>query len=638
MIRFAFYIHNHQPAGNFDEVYEHAYKHSYLPLLKMLMKHRKIKFGIHNSGTLLEWISKKHPDFFEMIKDTLKAGQAELLSAAYAEPLLSFIPKRDALEQIKYFNDYLYKHFEYQPKGLWLTERVWEPNLITTLLDAHIEYILLDDTQFLYAGLGDEELYSYFLTEDEGRVLKIFPISMKLRYLIPFHPIDETINFLKEEEGKRDNVLKTLGDDGEKFGVWPGTYDWVYSKGWFDDFLTRIEHETWIKTVFLHTITLEPPAGRVYLPTSSYEEMGEWVLPPERSREYGELKRTIDKKYYYLIHGGYFKNFLRKYPEANLMHKRMLYASKNIADDINAKLSLWKAQCSCAYWHGIFGGLYLPHLREAVYKNLITAENVKIKKEFQIIDFDADGEKEIVYSNEEFFFVLKPQTASFIEIDERKRKLNILNYLGRRKEQYHERLSEENRENGVKSIHEMFRSKEKDLDDYLIYDKYVRGFGLDRILECIPSIEDFRRGQNIGTIIHYPHYDVIDKSKFIITFSGEIEKRIEITGENKRMIQLTYQGDVKMFGVEFSLGIFRDNLRLNGTKKLTETLAIDTIEHFTIEADNFAPIIVKANEPFSLITYPIETISSSESGFEKIFQGVSFLLIFKKLPTIYTEL
>ena len=67
MIRFALYIHNHQPTGNFDEIYEYTYEHSYLPLLKALMKHKTIKFGIHNSGILLEWILKKHPEFFEML-------------------------------------------------------------------------------------------------------------------------------------------------------------------------------------------------------------------------------------------------------------------------------------------------------------------------------------------------------------------------------------------------------------------------------------------------------------------------------------------------------------------------------------------------------------------------------------------
>ncbi len=461
---------------------------------------------------------------------------------------------------------------------------------------------------------------------------------MKLRYLIPFHPIDETITLLKEEEDRKTNSLKTLGDDGEKFGVWPGTYEWVYTKGWLDEFLERLENETWIKTVFLRDIIDEPPAGRVYLPTSSYEEMGEWVLSPERAREHEELKRTVDSRYYYLIQGGYFKNFLRKYPEANLLHKRMLYVSKNISDDTNAKLSLWKGQCSCAYWHGIFGGLYLPHLREAVYKNLIKAENSEIQSNFQMFDFDADGEKEMVFTNKEFFIVLKPQSASFSEIDDRKRKMNILNYLGRRKEKYHQRLPVRSADKRVKSIHDIFQSKEQNLHEYLIYDKYKRSFGLDWMLESVPTKESFLRGEQHGRLLSYQSYKVVDKTKLIVTFSGEIEKKVEITGKHGRTIQLTYQGDAKVFGVEFSLGIFNPRLRLNGTEDLTRVLSLPETREYSIEADNFAPITTKANEPFSLLTYPIETVSSSEAGFEKIFQGISLMLIFKKLPIIFIEL
>jgi alpha-amylase len=638
MIKFAFYIHNHQPTGNFDEVYEYVYEHSYLPLLKALMKHKTIKFGIHNSGTLLEWIFEKHPEFFEMLKETVKKGQSELLSSAYGEPILSFIPKGDAIEQIKYFNDYLYKHFDYQPKGLWLTERIWEPKLITTLLDAGIEYILLDDTHFLYAGLEEKDLYSYYVTEDEGRILKVFPISMKLRYLIPFHPIDETINFLKEEENRKNNCLKTLGDDGEKFGGWPGTYDWVFKKGWLDEFLSRIEKESWITPVFLHKIANEPSAGRIYVPTSSYEEMGEWVLPPKCGIEYEELKKTIDKKYYYLIHGGYFKNFLRKYPEANHMQKRMLYVSKNVGNDLNAKLLLWKGQCSCAYWHGIFGGLYLPHLREAIYKNLIEAENFNIQKGLKSIDFDADGEKEIVYSDEKFFFVIKPRSASFIEIDDRGKKLNILNYLGRRNEKYHQKLSQKTESEGVKSIHDVLQSKEENLHDYLIYDQYNRSFCLDRMLDSIPTEDNFRRGKEIGKTIDYTDYKILDEKKCMIKFSGQVEKTIQLSGEKNRILQITYQGTVKLFGVEFSVGIFGSKLQLNNDKDLKQTQTLNNLEQFTIQADNFSPIKFSANTNFILLTYPIETISSSETGFEKNFQGFSLLLIFKRLPTISIEL
>ncbi len=638
MIKFALYLHNHQPTGNFDEVFEHTYDHAYLPLIKVLSDQPSIKFGIHNSGTLLEWICKNRPEFIDILRQCVKSGQAEILTSAYGEPILSFIPRKDAVEQIKYFTDYIHRLFDFEARGLWLTERIWEPGLISTLLEGGIEYTLLDDTHFRYAGLNEKDLCSYYVTEEEGRVLKVFPISMKLRYLIPFHPISETIDFLRTEENRYNGCLKTLGDDGEKFGGWPGTHDWVYKKGWLKDFLCQLKRERWIQTVFLKDIAAEPPAGRIYLPTSSYEEMGEWVMPAERGKEYDELKRNIDTKYYYLIHGGYFKNFLTKYPEANLMQKRMLYASRNVANKLEAKLSLWRGQCSCAYWHGIFGGLYLPHLREAIYRSLIEAEEHNPPETMEVCDFDGNGDNEIVYSDRELFFVIKPKTASFLELDDRKKKLNILNYLGRRPEKYHYRIPGQTTEQGVKSIHESLRSKEKNLHEYLIYDPYTRGFGLDRALTQMPTLEDFYRGVNLGEIIEYNDYTLKKKTRFQILFNGQIKKSIEISEKDKRTLRITYDGAITLFGTEFSLGIFHDKLTINSKYSIRQKQLISELSEINIGAKDFPPILFKSNEKFTLLAYPIETVSSSEAGFEKNFQGFNLLFVFEKLPELLISL
>jgi len=630
MIRFALYIHNHQPAGNFDDVFEFAYQHSYKPFLESLLKHPKIKFGIHNSGTLLEWTIKNHPEFIDLLKQTIASKQAEILSSAYGEPILSFIPAKDAIEQIKYYNDLLYKQLGYLPKGLWLTERIWEPNIIGTLLDAGIEYILLDDTHFLYAGLQHDDLRSYFVTEDDGRVLKVFPISMKLRYLIPFHPISETMDFLNTESKKDDRTLRILGDDGEKFGVWPGTHDWVYNKGWLENFLQRLEDEPWIDMVFLKDIALENPAGRIYFPTSSYEEMGEWALPPDRGHEYDEVRNLIDPKYYSLLHGGYFKNFLQKYSEANQMHKRMLYVSHRKPKNRKAKLALWRGQCSCAYWHGVFGGLYLPHLREAVYRNLIDADNANPDQTMHLEDFDADGRDEIVFSNNEFFAVLDPITGSFIELDDRRRGMNICNYLCRRKEKYHRHIPEHAANNDVRSIHESFRSKEANLHESLIYDTDIRRFGLDRQLTAIPTVDDYKHNHYPGQIIDYAQFKFEDPECCALSFSGTMRKRIRINKSNKKTFDIVYTSSDMLIGVEFSIGIFGANLKLNTGQALTELIFLENIAVFSIQGDGLAPIEFSMNHPCTILSYPIETVSSSESGYEKNFQGCSIMLILPK--------
>ena len=62
-----------------------------------------------------------------------------------------------------------------------------------------------------------------------------------------------------------------------------------------------------------------------------------------------------------LVHGGHWKGFLRKYPEANRMHKTALHLSRlcrDRGDPGEARRAIARAQCNDAYWHGVFGGVY----------------------------------------------------------------------------------------------------------------------------------------------------------------------------------------------------------------------------------------------------------------------------------------
>ena len=42
----------------------------------------------------------------------------------------------------------------------------------------------------------------------------------------------------------------------------------------------------------------------------------------------------------------------------------------------SARRALYRGQCNCPYWHGAFGGIYLPHLRNAIYNQLIACDNL----------------------------------------------------------------------------------------------------------------------------------------------------------------------------------------------------------------------------------------------------------------------
>ena len=53
-IRLVLAIHNHQPIGNFGNVFEDAYRDSYAPFLDVLAEYPEIPLSLHVSGSLLE--------------------------------------------------------------------------------------------------------------------------------------------------------------------------------------------------------------------------------------------------------------------------------------------------------------------------------------------------------------------------------------------------------------------------------------------------------------------------------------------------------------------------------------------------------------------------------------------------------
>ena len=277
---------------------------------------------------------------------------------------------------------------------MWLPERVWEQHLVSAIAEAGIEYTILDDFHFQRAGVTGDDLFGYYLTEDEGRLLKIFPGSETLRYTIPFQEPHATYEFLRRLAERRPGATVVFADDGEKFGSWPETYDHVYTYGWLNRFCDMIMgNRDWLEvTTLARAVDATLPLGKIYVPDGSYREMTEWVLAPRpapgirASQGPGAGQPPAEEIKPFFRAGGYWRNFKARYPESDEMYARMLGISWRLAaaaardgadpDYLEiARRELYRGQCNCPYWHGAFGGLYLPHLRNAIYRSLITAHN-----------------------------------------------------------------------------------------------------------------------------------------------------------------------------------------------------------------------------------------------------------------------
>ena len=159
-----FGIHMHQPVDNFDWVIEHGVEVCYGPFFEVMSKYPEFRFSVHCSGWLMEQIEKLHPKLYNQIKTLAKKGSIEFFSAGYYEPILSVIPSQDRVEQINMLNDAISSDLNQVPKGLWLTERVWESSLIPDLNYAGIKYTVMDDYNFQCAVFDEVILFGYYMS------------------------------------------------------------------------------------------------------------------------------------------------------------------------------------------------------------------------------------------------------------------------------------------------------------------------------------------------------------------------------------------------------------------------------------------------------------------------------------------
>ena len=669
MIKLVLALHCHQPVGNFDKVFHKAFDQCYRPLLELLTAHPGVKAGLHFSGCLLEWLEEHRPEGLDLIAALTERGQVEMMSGGFYEPLLATIPRRDAHGQVMMLNDYLEKRFGPRPTGFWLTERIWDPSLPVTLEGTGLKYTVVDDTHFYYAGLEGDQVFGPYLTEREGRPLTLLATPMLMRYMIPFWQVDDVINRLREWEGQGRTVA-VYGDDGEKFGLWPGTHEWVIQKGWLDRFFSAVEaNGDWLGTATPGEYAAStPPLGRLYIPQASYEEMTEWALPPSRGQALEEMIETLKRENRWdawrpFVRGGIWDNFLVKYEESNRMHKKMLRLSGQAADNPEALRLVWRAQCNCAYWHGVFGGLYMGHLRRAIHENLAAAQDVLIRERggavIETRDYDLDGSDEILVDAPHLALGLAPaRGGTLFDLTLPAKRLNLADVLTRRPEAYHRLLPQavvvQGEGGEAVSIHDAVKAKEPDLERFLAQDPYPRVCLVDHFFEAAHSPEDLAANRlgEIGDFAQAPYETAsarTDGDLAMVDFRRQgwaggiqiaLSKKIKVGPGPALSVDWTFEnqsgeGRPVVFACELNLNLFSDEdqgryLLAPDSGRRRETYETG-IEHeagrltLVNRGDDLDTHLI-FSRPAAVSFFPLMTVSMSEDGFEKSYQGHSLYI------------
>ncbi|MGH2400128.1 MAG: alpha-amylase/4-alpha-glucanotransferase domain-containing protein, partial [bacterium] len=478
----------------------------------------------------------------------------------------------------------------------------------------------------------------------------------------------EVLAFLKEHARDPAPVL-LMGDDGEKFGLWPGTHAHVWQGRWMEEFFTALEAESsWLWVIPPGEAAEGAAVGRVYLPTASYDEMEEWALPVGTAAEYVKARHRLEERAdpaLRYLRGGFWRQFLVKYPEINTMHKKMLRVSEKVwrmppgRRRLRALDEVWQAQCNCPYWHGVFGGVYLPHIRRANFAHLIAAEaladgEARAPVVTTSADLDADGAVELELSSPTMVLWIDPAEGGGVVVwDWRAAGINLVNVLSRRREAYHQQLldapaADRASESAVETIHtNRVRVKEPGLDRLLSYDRYRRASFLDHLLPPDATVDSFASGQSVATFAGNPYSGSTSRSRSQAAASLvreaspvpgggggliRLEKRFHVEDRERRLrvgYRITNSGAHPVravFCVETNWAITdpQSPVRIDGVPQRARAKRTAPSAGRVELSDYGWPGAVALSFPTAAVwLMPLETVSNSEAGFERTFQGLT---------------
>jgi len=463
-----------------------------------------------------------------------------------------------------------------------------------------------------------------------------------------------------------------------------------------------VANQSWLSVVTpSEALDQSPPLGKIYIPEGSYREMTEWSLPASRLIEFEHLRHRLEQEGRWqevapFVRGGYWRNFKVKYPETNEMYSRMQMVSRRLhemttggannssgtngavrtghfSDQFSqsqslinqARQELYRGQCNCAYWHGAFGGAYLPHLRNAVYEHLIAADNLLDSAqgrglaqsdqpwvELDSEDYNFDARPEVRLASNRLVALVSPAHGGHLyELDVRAICHNLLATLTRREEAYHVKVRAGESASGgeVASIHDLVVFKQAGLDQRLHYDRHRRKSLLDHFFATDATLASVAVGdyQELGDFVAAPFEARLRRNphrmQLQLTREGRLgERTVRITKgltleAGQQTLEIAYlleglpPGEPVHFGVEFNFaglpaGIddryFHDT-RGRSLGHLGTQLDLATIDSIGL-SDEWLGIDVelRSDRPMHLWTYPIETVSQSEAGFELVHQSV----------------
>jgi hypothetical protein len=390
-------FHNHIPYGAGDEDGEHIYATRLKPLIQALNKFPKIPAALHYSGTLLAWLEANHPGLISIMEGLIARKQVEILGGGFYEPMMPLLPQIDKIGQIELLTAHLRKKFGKRPQGCWIPEAAWEQPLVGALNTCGMNYTFLEESHFVAAGLSGAGLCAPCVSENQGKITVVFPLSARLRDAFAVQDAAQVLESLARETAPQ-NALLTVFPDRLFAGESVDSPDSPESaEAGYDRFFE----------------SLSRVSGSV-----------EFTTPGKHYKSLGQLSKAY-------FPGDWGRKFLIDYPEANDLYAKMMFTHALISHlrgdksrKQNAREELWKTQGYTLFSRnsGAEGDIHRAPLRKAAYKALLGAEKIcrgqgKFTPSLLVFDFDFDGSPEYLFQDRNMNCYVKSGGASVFELD-----------------------------------------------------------------------------------------------------------------------------------------------------------------------------------------------------------------------------
>ncbi len=645
-IKLIFGTYNSQPVGTEDYQFEKVYQESYKPLLKKLYNYPKIPVVLHYSGVLLEWFEDHHPEFMMLLNDMIKRKQVDLLGGGFYDPFLPLIPNTDRLGQIEYLTTFLRKRFGKRPRGGWITESIWEQGIACTIKNSGLDYIFLNEEYFINSGIKPSELFSPYVTEDQGKTLIVYPVLNHLTDITNPNVSRDTITELLKYSSDVEDRIAVIIFKGDEYTIDDARNKTIRKHKRFEEFLSLLEtNRDKIKVVLPDKYLKSSSLGKkAYFNSTSYTQLIDWKNHLSKNKKTLAGKSKYPEENQINTNISSYRQVLSRYSESNLLYSKMIY-THNLVNQIRrdksrkktAMIELWKGQCSNAYWHRKGGGIYNNNLRKVIYKSLIDAEKLTrekgiFKTSVGSVDFDMDGNNEYLYQGQVINAYVHLKGGMLLELDYLPCSWNYLDTMARYKEPYH-----------------------KASDEKKGFDWYPRKAFIDHFINAAEKIDNFNsmKYQELGNFINTT-YQVIDfdrdrKRLKLEKLGWILEQNVKTPVRlikkyvfKKNSINVYYsiqnlsKNNIEIcFGSEINISFHSDKsddlsiFKIKDDKKeylFSQMVSLQDIEEIAAQdLKNKVNISISASKTFNFWCLPVKTNSESYNKSAETYQSTCFM-------------